>query len=111
MGDRAVRQPFENLLDKRKALLDLADADPHARIDIARGQHRHGERKPIVRRVAGRLACIDIAPAGATDIASRAELPGQIGAQDAGRGGAVLQRCGIVIKLDQARKPLLDLPQ
>ena len=36
---------------------------------------------------------------------------GQVGAQDARRSGAVLQRRGIVVKLDQARKPLADLPQ
>ena len=66
--------------------------------------------KPIVRRVAGHFARIDIASARASDIAGRAELPRQLGAQDACRGGAVLQRRGIVVKLDQARKPLLDLP-
>ena len=41
--DRAVRQPPQDLLDQRQALLDLANADPDARIDIAFVEHRHVE--------------------------------------------------------------------
>ena len=37
------RQPVQHLFDQRQALLDLLDADPDARIDVALGQHRHFE--------------------------------------------------------------------
>ncbi len=44
--DRAVRQPLQDLLDQREALLDLADADPDAGIDVAGLEHRHFEVEP-----------------------------------------------------------------
>src|SRR6185312_6681708 len=43
--DIALRQPVENLIDQRQTLLDLADADPHARIDVAGFEHRYLERQ------------------------------------------------------------------
>src|SRR5437667_4327482 len=87
--DRAIRQALQNLLDEREALLDLADTDPHARIDVAGRKHRHLEVEPVVGRVAEGLARIEGPAAGASDIAAGAELSRQLAAQNAGGGGAV----------------------
>ena len=57
--DRAFRQPLENLIEQVEALLDLANADPDARIDVAvlahrelesRVRHRAHRRRPGARR-------------------------------------------------------------
>src|SRR5438105_262641 len=80
----APRQHAEDLLDQDEALLDLADADPDARIDVAGGQHRHIEAQRRIGRVAGRLACIVGAARRAPDIAAAAELAGQLGLEDSG---------------------------
>jgi hypothetical protein len=107
-ADRTVRQASQDLVDQREALLDLADADPHARVDIAGLEHRDLEVEPIIGRVGKRLARIEGAAAGASDIAAGAELPRQLAAQNAGSVGAVLQRGGIVVKVDElwnSRRP------
>ena len=46
----------ENLLDQSQALLDLADADPDAGVDVAFGQHRDVEVELVVGRIARRRA-------------------------------------------------------
>ena len=48
VGSTATRtspsgMPLKHLLDQRQALLDLLDADPDARVDVALRQHRHLE--------------------------------------------------------------------
>ena len=65
----------------------------------------------IVGRIARRFAHIEIASAGAPDIAARAELACQLGAQDSSADGAVLQRGGFVVKFDEARKALVNFVQ
>ena len=74
-------------------------------------EDRHGEFELVVGRVARRLARIETAAAGAADIAAGAELPREFGRHDAGRHGAVLQRGGVVVEFDQARKFDRDVPQ
>ena len=92
-------------------MLDFADADPDAGIDVAGIEHRNDEIEPIVRRIVERFPRIEVAAAGAADIAARAELPGEVGADDPGQGGAVLQRGGVVVELDEAREALPQLRQ
>jgi len=59
------RQAGEDLLDQIDALLDLADADPHPRIDVAGLEHRHFETQLIVGRIGERAASVEGAAAGA----------------------------------------------
>src|SRR6185312_16561725 len=87
-----IRQAIENLLDQRQTLLDLADADPHARIDVAGFEHRYLERQHVVGRIARRAPDIDGAARGAADIAAGAKLERIVRLDDAGGDGAVLQR-------------------
>src|SRR5580704_17578032 len=70
--DGAVLQTRQYLVHQSETLLDLADAHPDPRIDIARGQHRHIEFKLIIGRIALRLARIKGAAAGAADITAGA---------------------------------------
>ena len=74
-----------------KALLDFADADPDAGVDVARTEYGNGKIEPIVGRVTGSFPCIEIASAGTADISGRSKLPGEFGANDSSRDGAVLQ--------------------
>src|SRR5437660_12446298 len=57
-------QGGQELIDERDALSDLADADPDARVDVARLHDRHVELELAVRRIARRAACIESAPRG-----------------------------------------------
>ena len=53
-----------------------------------------------------------MASAGASaDIAARAELARQLGGHDSRGDGAVLQRGGVVVKLDETREALADFVQ
>ena len=72
--DIALRQAGEDLLDQRQALLDFADADPDAGIDVAVLQNRNLEPQPVVRRVRPIAPRIESAARGAADIAAGAEL-------------------------------------
>ena len=92
------------LVDQSETLLDLANAHPDACIDIARGQHRHLEFKPIIGRIGVRLARIEGAAAGAADVTAAAELVHQFGGHHPGLDGAILQRSGVVVELDEAGK-------
>src|SRR5207237_8367710 len=60
--DRAGRQPLQNFIDEREALLDLADADPYSRVDVAGVDYRHLELEGIVGRIAWRAPRIEVAP-------------------------------------------------
>src|SRR5579883_3517119 len=102
--DRTIRHPRNYLVHERKALFDLANTNPDTRIDVAIRQHGNSELQLIVGRVAKRFAHIEVTAAGATYIARRAEFPGVVGANNAGRNRAILQRGRVVIELDQARK-------
>ena len=100
----ALGQAFENLIDEPEALLDLADADPHPRIDVAVVAHRRLEFELVIRRVADRLARIEGAPRGASDIAAGAEGAGERRGEIACGDGAVLEGRGVVVDLDHARE-------
>src|SRR5882672_11555726 len=90
--DRSFGQARQNLLDQSEALLDLANAHPDARVDVALVEHRHVEPQRIVRRITGRAARIDGPARGAADMTAGAELPRKLGLEDACGDGAVLQR-------------------
>ena len=100
----AFRQAFEDLIDQPEALLDLADADPHPRVDVAVVAHRRLEVELVIGRVADRLARIEGAARGAADIASGAEGARERRREIAGGDGAVLERRGVVVELDHARE-------
>src|SRR5437660_12669418 len=76
---RALRQPGQNLLDQDDALLDFADPDPDARIDVAAVEHRNLELESVVGRIGDRPAGIEGAAAGAAHIAAGPELACQGG--------------------------------
>ena len=46
------------------------DAHPHARIDVARGEHRHFEVALAIRRIGEIAARVEVAPRGAADMAA-----------------------------------------
>ena len=75
-----------------------------ARVDVALVQHRHLEVQPVVGRIADRPARVEVAARGAADKAAGAEPARQLGRQDAGADGAVLQRGGLVVELHQRRE-------
>ena len=92
--DRAVRQPLQICLDQRQALLDLLDANPDAGIDIAGVARRHS-KDSSPGRIAKRLACVEGAAAGASDIKPPApNWRAWSVAQNAGlRGGPAARWC------------------
>src|ERR1700678_1269117 len=67
-SDRPFRQTLDELIDQRQALLDFADADPDAGVDVALVQHRHAKLKAIVGRISRSFARVASAAAGAPDI-------------------------------------------
>src|SRR5260370_14755255 len=103
-ADRTRGQALEYLPDQVQALLDLADANPHARIHISLLAHRHCEFQSVIRRIAGAAARVE-GPAGSpADIASCAKAPRELRPQHPGADGAVLQRRGVVVERDQWRE-------
>ena len=104
--DLAARQTAEDLIDQRKTLFDLVDADPYPCVDIAGIQHRHLERQLFIGRVSEIATRIEGAARGAPDIAAGAELARMLALDDSCGDGAILQRSGVVVKIDQARKHL-----
>ena len=87
-------------------VLDLEDADPDACVHVACVHHRNLELQALVGRVAGRAPRIEGAPGCAPDVAAGGKLLRELGRQDAGADGAVLQRRGVFVELDQLRKAL-----
>ena len=104
----ASRQTVEDLLDQRQRLGDLVDAHPHAGIHVAFLPDSHIEAQVAVRSVARLLAGVEGAARGAADVAAGAVLAGQLPRQDAGGDGAVLQRGGAVVELDQLGEAAAD---
>src|SRR5262245_8867095 len=100
-ADRAARQGLQHLIDQREALLDLADAYPDPRVDVAGIEHGNFKRKCVVGGIAGQLARVEGTSAGAADVAAGPELPRQLTGQYARGGGAVLQGRGVGVELDQ----------
>src|SRR5437899_5168292 len=101
--DRPRRQVLQDLIDQSEALLDLANAHPDASVDVTRLEHGNFEIEPIVGRIAGGLAGVESAAAGPPDIPAGPALRRQLVAQDPSASGAVLQRRGIVVELDELR--------
>ena len=87
---RAVRQAVENLFDQSNTLFDLADADPHACIDVTVIEDRHVELELVVGRIDACPARIESAPGRTPNIAPRPELTHQRGCQVARRHRAIL---------------------
>ena len=79
---------------------------PTASLEAARLAIANAEQVDASRYAGEELgeARIKLASAGSPDITGRAELPCEFRANGPGRNGAVLQRGGVVVKLDQARK-------
>ena len=105
----ARRQAFENLLDHAEALLDLADADPDPRIDVAVLAHRHLEAQAVIGRIGERAPRIEAAARrrgrhGRRQPNRRASAVRAMPVRD----GAVLQRGGVVVELDQRREGRAD---
>ena len=59
--DRPARQPIEDLRDQRQALLDFADADPDARIDVTLLQQRNVELQLVIGRIGEIAAGVGLA--------------------------------------------------
>src|SRR5260370_29351291 len=72
---RCLRQPGQDLLDQGDALLDLADPDPDAGIDVAGVEHRNVELESVVGRIGDRPARIEGAAPGPAHITAAPELP------------------------------------
>src|SRR4051812_26425435 len=104
---RAGGQLLQDLRYQREALLHFLDADPDTRVDVARVHDRHLEFELVVRRIAGRAARVERAPRGAAHVAAGGVLPGKRLRQDAGRDGAVLERCGVLVQVHEMRALLL----
>ena len=92
-------------------MLDFADTHPNAGVDIAGREYRNGKVELIVGGITGRFACIEVASAGAPDIAAGAELTCQRGGHNSGPDRAILQRGGVVVKLNEAGKAPVDFVQ
>src|SRR5262252_6292524 len=103
--DRPLRQAIEYLLDQSKTLLDLADANPDACVDVPRDENGNCEIERGVWRIAGRSPRVEIATAGASNKSCGTKSPSDRAVEYPRRSGAVLQRGRVVIKLDQPRKP------
>src|SRR5262249_38990051 len=108
--DGPLRQAIEYLLDQSKTLLDLADANPDACVDVPRGENGNCEIERGVWRIAGRSPRVEIATAGASNKSCGTKSPSDRAVEHPRRSGAVLQRGRVVIKLDQPRKPIANLP-
>src|SRR6476619_587073 len=70
-------QAVEDLLHQRKALLDLANANPHPRIDIAFLAERDLEIELAIGRIGQRAAGIEGATRGPADESPRRILAGE----------------------------------
>ena len=104
LQNRTFRQTLQDLLDETHAFFHLADAHPDPGIHIAAGHHRNLEFHRVVGGIAWCLASVERASARTPDITPGAELARQCGGKNARRRGAILERSGIVIELDQLRK-------
>src|SRR6266481_1363189 len=98
---RAVRQLRENLLDQGEALLDFADADPDARVDVAGIEYGNVEAQGGIGRIARIAAGIEGAPGCPPDVSAAPELPGQLRLEYARADGAILERRRIVVEFNE----------
>src|SRR6476619_2418943 len=100
----AFGQAFEDLIDQPQTLLDLTDADPYARVDIAVVADWHLEFELVIRRISHSFPRVEGTARSAADIAAGSEGARQGRCEVAGGDGAVLQRGGVVVDLDHARE-------
>src|SRR5579872_4151754 len=82
--------PVQNLVDQRKALLDLADTDPNARIDVALIQDGYLKAQAIVWRIGKGPARVEGSAGGAADVAAGGILFGKCGVEHTGIDRAIL---------------------
>src|SRR4029078_5821221 len=102
--DRTARNYAENLLDERQALLDLKKEEPDSRIDVALPTQRDFERQLVIGCIGKRPPSIE-RPAGCpADVPAGPELRGQFRFHNPRGDGPILQRCRIVVELNQVRK-------
>src|SRR6187551_1955529 len=102
--DRTTRNCVKNLINERQTLLDLADAEPNARIDVTFIAPRHFERQLVIGCVGKRAPGIEGAAGCTADIPAGAELRRQFRLYDSCCDGPVLQRSRVVVELNQVWK-------
>ena len=85
-------------------MLDFANPDPHAGVDVTLVEHRDLEAQIVIRRITQSPAGIEGTAGRATHIASGGVLPCQRGRDDAGVDGTILKRGGVVVEFDQVRE-------
>src|SRR5260370_32138089 len=103
-ADRTRGQALEYLPDQVQALLDLADANPHARIHISLLAHRHCEFQSVIRRIAGAAARVEGPPASPADIPSSPKPPPAPRPHPPPPTPPALHRRGVVVERDQWRE-------
>ena len=103
----AAGQIIEQLANESDRLLDLQDSDPQPRVDITVLANRNIERQRVIGRVAWGTACIEISARSTADVTAGAECTCKFGGKDSRRGGSVLQRGRIVVKLEEPRRAQL----
>src|SRR5260370_20042938 len=54
-ANRSTRQPVEDLLDQQQTLVDFANTNPDAGIDVTGIKHRNVEAELVIRRVPSNL--------------------------------------------------------
>src|SRR5258708_7451739 len=92
IGDRSGWELLAKLIDQRHALLDLADTNPDASVDIPFLAHGRFELQRIVRWIARSASRVEASPRGAADIAAATVLAREPRRQNPRADGAVLQR-------------------
>ncbi len=102
------RQPVEDLLDQRQTLVDFANTNPDAGIDVTGIKHRNLEAELVIRRVLQIVPRIEGAAARTADIAAGAVLTHQRRLHKPGAHGPILERCGVVVELHELRKHFSD---
>ena len=107
-SDRPFRQGFEQLANEAHRLLDFENPDPEPGIDVAVAANGDIKRKSVVGGIAGLAAGIEVPARGPPHETACRELDRKLVRKDAGRGRPVLQRGGVVVKLEQPWRTFLD---
>src|SRR6266481_4326526 len=93
--NRSTRQPVEDLLDQQQTLVDFANTNPDAGIDVTGIKHRNVEAELVIRRVLQIVPRIEGAAACAAHIAAGAVLTHERRLRKPGTYGPILQRRGV----------------
>jgi hypothetical protein len=88
---RALGKAVQYLVDQGETLLNLAHADPDARVDITLIQDGYLNALAVIRRIGKGPARVEASAGGAADVAAGGILFGQCRFEHAGIDGAILQ--------------------